>query len=286
MTMVELLENDRERLIGDLENSPQPEQAQEILEKEMDQLLYRYNETEKQEICLRTASDMIEVCRMGLPLVDSVGDNVVWTAGDDAQAGKAVFIPICLLAAGAAVLLFVLSGKGMSGEMPVLLRVITAAGFALAFAGGLLLGKNMKKENKSSEGRHKVENRTDAGGLYRKFRGLIQTVDQSIERAANREKIYAGTGLTYGNADGIDEGELSLYAGLLEALYSNDGETALDSLENIRYFLHCNNIETVDYETDKKEWFDVMPSVTQATIRPALVSDGVILRKGLAAGGL
>ena len=83
----------------------------------------------------------------------------------------------------------------------------------------------------------------------------------------------------------ISESELALYAELLEAMYSRDGKAALDKLEDITYFLHRNRIEAPDYTEQNREWFDVMPSTSAATIRPALVRDGKLLKKGLAAGG-
>ena len=282
MTLVELLEEDRERLLSDLANQPGLEQAEETLEKEADRLLYRYSETEKQEGRSRAASDMMQVCRMSLPLIDTVGGSVVWTA-EDGSRRKTVLLPAVLCAAGAAVMVFLFAGGGMPEGFGLLQKIMMCAGLILLFAGAFLLGRQTgSSRDDARRARQKVENRIDAGNAYRKFRGVMQVIDQTIERVPAGEAA-AGE---YRISGPVSEGEIALYAGLLEALYSRDGDTALDKLEDIRYFLHRNNIEAVDYDTASRDWFDVMPSEKRATIRPALVSGGELLKKGLAAGGM
>ena len=283
MTLVELLEEDRARLISDLMNRPELEQAEETLEKEADRLLYRYSEAEKLEIRSRAASDMMQVCRMGLPLIDTVGESVVWTA-EDGRGKKSFLLPAVLSAAGAAVMIFFFAGGRMPDGFGVFQKLMMCAGLILLFVGAFLLGRQTGGGRAAERrARQKVENRIDAGNAYRKLRGVMQIIDRNIERAPAGAGEAAGEYLLSGP---VSEGEIALYAGLLEALYSHDGDTALDKLEDIRYFLHRNNIEAVDYDTANREWFDVMPSEKRATIRPALVSGGELLRKGLAAGGM
>ena len=276
MTMVELLEDDRDRLIGELESAPQPDRALAIMEKETDRLLYRYNESEKYEVSTAAAADMMQVCRMGLPFVDSIGDNVVWTAGESKKSPP-ILISVGLFSAGAAFLL--LSFFDLKGAIDNLWGVFACIAF---ITGAFLLGREKQAAVRPDTSRQKVENLIDAKSIYRTFKGMMQIVDQNISRAVSRASTTSGT-LSAG--DEISEGELSLYAELLEAMYSRDGEAALDKMEDIRYFLHRNHIEVVDYTGNNREWFDVMPSISAATIRPALTCDGKLLKKGLAAGG-
>ena len=129
MTFVELLEKDRNSLIGEIENTPRPAETQEILEKEVDRLLYRYNETEKEDIKRITASDQIQVVRMSLPLIDSVGDNIVWTTGKQ-EKKNGYALPLGLLLGGAAILLFVLlSGRILSSAFSLIYKLVTLVGF-------------------------------------------------------------------------------------------------------------------------------------------------------------
>ena len=113
----------------------------------------------------------------------------------------------------------------------------------------------------------------------------ILSIDQSLEeiQAAERwaKKEQAGTieGKT------ISGGELDLFADLLTAAYSKDGEYALEKIEDLKYYLHKQQVEVTDYSEETKQYFDVMPGTQTGTIRPALVADGKVLKKGLASRG-
>ena len=75
---------------------------------------------------------------------------------------------------------------------------------------------------------------------------------------------------------------MQLYSDLLEALYSGDAEYAFGRLEEIRYYLHGRQVEVVDCSGENAKYFDRMPSSVSGTLRPALVSGGKLLKKGLA----
>ena len=72
---------------------------------------------------------------------------------------------------------------------------------------------------------------------------------------------------------------------LMAASYSGDPEYALEKIEEIKYYLHRQQIEVVDYSEATAQYFDLMPGTQGGTIRPALVADGVLLKKGLAQTG-
>jgi hypothetical protein len=71
----------------------------------------------------------------------------------------------------------------------------------------------------------------------------------------------------------------------MAASYSGDPEYALEKIEQIKYFLHRQQIEVVDYSKENEKYFDLMPGIKAATIRPAMVAQGGLLRKGLASTG-
>ena len=60
----------------------------------------------------------------------------------------------------------------------------------------------------------------------------------------------------------------------------------LEKTGDVRYYLHNHGIDTVDYSPEHESWFELLPSEEETTIRPALVSEGRLLVKGLAAGGM
>ena len=52
-----------------------------------------------------------------------------------------------------------------------------------------------------------------------------------------------------------------------------------------QYAANKQQIDAVDYSEANKQYFDLMPGKQGGTIRPALVSDGKLLKKGLASSG-
>ena len=64
-----------------------------------------------------------------------------------------------------------------------------------------------------------------------------------------------------------------------ESWYNNAHEMA----ESIRFYLHSARIEAVDYEKGRENWFEFLPASRSGTIRPALVSNGKLVKKGMAA---
>jgi hypothetical protein len=111
------------------------------------------------------------------------------------------------------------------------------------------------------------------------------SVDQSVEeiRASERWKQREKAGSIDGKT--VTPSELELFSDLLTAAYSGDAEYALEKIEQIKYFLHRQQIEVVDYSKENEKYFDLMPVSKAATIRPALVAQGGLLKKGLASSG-
>ena len=65
----------------------------------------------------------------------------------------------------------------------------------------------------------------------------------------------------------------------------NDFFDALEKIDEIKYFLHKQQIEVIDYSENTRQYFDLMPGTAAGTIRPALIADGALLKKGLASTG-
>jgi hypothetical protein len=156
-------------------------------------------------------------------------------------------------------------------------------GMICLYLAGYIYSRPKKK--KASKKDQQVEIRIDADKVYRSFRNTILAVDQSIEEihAAEQREVQEKAGTIDGKE--VTQSELDLFSDLLAAAYSGDPEYALEKVEQIKYFLHRNQIEVVDYSKDTAQFFDLMPGNVRATIRPALVAQGGLLRKGLAAKG-
>ena len=157
----------------------------------------------------------------------------------------------------------------------------TIVGLVCLYFAGYMYSRP-KKEGKKE---HQVEIKVDANKIYRNFRTAILSIDQSLEeigaaeRWSKRDKAGSIDGRT------VTSSELDLFSDLLAAAYSGDPEYALEKIEQIKYFLHKQQIEVVDYSSETAKFFDMMPGSKAATIRPALVAQGGLLKKGLASAG-
>ena len=83
-------------------------------------------------------------------------------------------------------------------------------------------------------------------------------------------------------AQGLSADELELMTTLLEGAYSDSGEIALESLEDVGHYLRRKGIETLEYDGKDEHYFELLPGDKSATLRPALLCDGRLIKKGLA----
>ena len=70
----------------------------------------------------------------------------------------------------------------------------------------------------------------------------------------------------------------------LKASLAKDGAYALDQISKVPFYLHQKGIEAMEYSEEYRTWFDVIPGEKKETIRPALVKDGRLLKKGIVSG--
>lgn len=112
------------------------------------------------------------------------------------------------------------------------------------------------------------------------LREMCQAVDICVSDLTLIEK-EAGQATLSGTAD---EAILDLLISQLEAKASGRPEMALRSLDRAEQYLHMLGIEAVFYSGEHAKDFDVLPTMGEArTIRPALVKDGQVIRRGTAA---
>ena len=294
MKMLELLEKDKDHLLTELTRAGVPERAAGVLETELDKLLLKYNEQASSDRERDAAAYMVKAVRHSLPLVDSVGETKVWEMQEGAKAKHKVNpVALVLLIAGlaCAVLTFIFMNSikpkvGMTIDdlklaQPETYLLLATVVCILAFGLFRRIGTVVPKKNRKQQ----VEIKIDAERVYRSLHTAILSIDQSLEeiQAADRWAKKEQAGTIEGKV--ISPGELDLFADLLTAAYSKDGEYALDKIEDLKYYLHKQQIDVTDYSEETKQFFDLMPGTQSATIRPALVADGKILKKGLASRG-
>ncbi len=295
MKMLDYLEKDKSQVMAQLDQAGSPEKAQKVLSQTLQKLLFQYNEDcgEPQE--REAAAYMLQTAQMALPLVDTAGEPKVWErpagmdaagAGSPAKASgrSTAFLAAGVIALGVSLVAAATRTMGILGalSLPVILIALALA-FVLIYLAGYYRGAPAAP-GKRKNPMYQVEMLTDTQKAFRCLRAIVISVDQTLEQIGaglKWEKDREGFEIE----DKADAAQIELFASLLEAAASGDGQYALDQLEQVKYYLHTKQIEAVDYSSDTAAWFDVMPSTRTGTIRPALVSGGRLLKKGLASGG-
>ena len=294
MKMLDLLEKDKDYLLTELTRASVPERVAAVLETELDKILLKYNEQASSDRERDAAAYMVKAVRHSLPLVDSVGETKVWEMQEGAQKKRMVNpVALILLLAGivcAALTFFFMNTitpkvgmtiNDLKLQQPETYLLLATVVCILGFGLFRRIGTGVPKKNRKQQ----IEIKIDPQRVYRSLHTAILSVDQSLEEVQAQErwakKEQAGT--IEGKV--ISGGELDLFADLLTASYSKDGEYALDKIEDLKYYLHKQQIDVLDYSEETKQYFDIMPGTQGGTIRPALVADGKILKKGLASRG-
>ena len=291
MTLVEYLEKDKDKLLASLSQASTPERALSVIEAEYDRLLYEYNENASSDYERRLAAGMLQTAQIATPLLDCIGDTKIWEQGGkllNDEKKQVRFSAFLLIIAGLVLLggvLIVLNGiDDLLNELvdrPVLIAGIAGAAACLFLAGLFFV---RKKNASYSEKQYKAENRIDHHKIYQTMRAILMLVDRNIRDALNAEELEKQK-----REDGKDpvqeKNDYSLYSDLLEAGRSKDGEYALDQLSKLPFYLHQKGIDVLEYSEDNRTYFDMIPGEKEETIRPALLKDGHLLKKGIVSGG-
>ena len=134
-----------------------------------------------------------------------------------------------------------------------------------------------------------AETKLDADKVCSRLLSMILVMDKCLEDIRNAARQEEKNRLKE-QAAAMDPAELELLSRLLEDAYARKGtdEQAEEEIAQIRFYLHRKSVDVVDWTGDKpgqSGWFDMMPAFSGGTLRPALIADGVLLKKGLASAG-
>jgi len=294
MKMTDILEKDKDKLLTELSAAGTAEKAVHVLENEIDKLLLKHNEYCETDRERESAAFMIQAVRLSLPLMDSNGKIKVWESGQKTEedtGGSFKLSFLILLLAGLALCVFgfgqlifeaYIGAEETARDQVLLHGGASVVGLIALYFSGYMYSRPKKVTGKKE---YQVDIRIDADRVYRSFRTAILSVDQSLEEicAAERWKAREKVGSIDGRT--VTQSELDLFSELLAAAYSGDPEYALEKIEQIKYFLHRQQIEVVDYTKENEKYFDLMPGSKASTIRPAMVAQGGLLKKGLASAG-
>ena len=306
MTLQEIFEQSRERLTSALSGADAPA-AVRVMNAELDRILYTFNDQEESARVREAAGAMMQVAKAACSLTDSAGETRIYGRTEYGQApparGRVSRMGLMLLVLGLIGAAVTVTGAQLlfssvpSGAPPrwLLAGVPLLSAAALFFAGLLLRGR----KGGAKETLH-AETTVDASLIYTRLLAVILVMDKCLEETRSGERLEEKE-RTRAQVSALDGAELELLSQLLEDAYGRRGEDeqAEAEISRIRFYLHRRNVEVVDWSAGAAAsagagggaaealsgWFDMMPAFDGGTIRPALVSGGVLLKKGMASAG-
>ena len=193
---------------------------------------------------------------------------------------------VASLAAGLFCIVAGLFSQASAGKVVSPGAVLWAAGGCVLLAlGGYLTGRGRGGlEGAKPEVTYSFL--VDPARVWHVLQGIVLTADHSLEEAEEYARLESSS--QAGESAGLDKEELAFFAELLENAYarrrkSPDDAALAEQVESIRYYLHSRGVETEDYSEQSAGWFEVLPSGGgNVTIRPAMLHEGALIRKGLA----
>ncbi len=312
MTLQTLFDEDKERLIASLSGADKAAVIKEV-QNELDRVLFAFNNQEDNASIREAANAMVQTAKAAASLADTAGVTRIYGRteyGVSASAGNGSDVPTkgklpkkfwILLALGivAALPYFyvvyqLVSNLGSEAVWTVFFATPPAAMLLLFLAGLVMRREEFKKEEKLH-----AETLTDPMKVWHNLRGVILVIDKQLEEMRTFAVVQEKRELARA-AENADTASVELMAQLLEDAYgmrsafkdTEAAEQAGEMISRIRYFLHMRHIETLDYQEeqaagdrDSRSWFDMIPAYESGTLRPALVSEGKLLKKGLASAG-
>ena len=178
------------------------------------------------------------------------------------------------LGVGALILAVLAIYEAIEGKMTFALA--QALGALLMLVGGGSNQAEAPKETACAE----ATARLDADGMVREVGEICQAADLCAADLALLEEDRGVTRLS-GTAD---DAMLELLSAMMEARASGRQDLALRSLDQAEQYLRMLGVESVFYDPSHAALFDVLPARSGArTVRPALVRDGELVRRGVAA---
>jgi len=270
MNALTAFENRKEQLQDALVRADSVQEAVSACAMALEQVACELAQEEQDETARQRQQAVLAALRLAPQLLFSAeaqGELVL--AADSAQ--KPDKMKKTVLAAGAFLL----------GSLAVYEMIDGQALFgALQMIGGALMAFGLKKDGGVAGMQARGIPRINAEEAVRRLAAVCRAADICTGDLAALEKTSGAARL----AGTAEEGMLDLLAALMEAKASGSEDKAMRSLAQAEQYLHMLGIEAAAYCGDNAALFDVLPTIGEArTIRPALVRDGALLRRGVAA---
>lgn len=297
-TLRSILEQDKDRFLGLLKGADR-EAAVHQIHLELDRVLFAFNDQDISDSLHFCAQSMVRTAKASSGWLDSEGEAVIYgrkeyRSGSGNAAGRKkngkpsadalfwIFLAagIFLLAA-LAIWLYMLSTSLDADHrfaVPILLII---PGAVCLFLAGLRLrsrgpGIGQGKEELFAKSLPEPEQ------VYKNLLAAILVMDESLKELEESEAAALHREKTQQALD-PDLPELNLLLDLLEETWTGEEDLSREIRSKIKFYLHRRGMELCTYSQEHANWFDRIPSAVSGTIRPAIVMEGLLVRKGLAA---
>ena len=292
LSLAALLDEDREMVLANLNRDRSLAAAQVALEKAIDRVMYRYTELAPGETLRDSAQYILQAMKNTLPVIDMVGEARAWKKEASKPEGRGlrmgpwalISLILGLLLVLASVLAVLIAGH-MGGAL-AFVKALLPAGLgcgAIFWAGAQAAKPGKKKGGAAAEEAVRTEYLVDAEKAFHVLRGAMLLADGQLARIREDREAEARQDAEASPAGGLSGAALDLFAELLENAYAAGGDGARESVSAMRFYLHNAQIDVVDYEEGREGWFEFLPADRPGTLRPALVTGGRLLKKGMAA---
>lgn len=293
LSLAALLDDDREMILANLARDRSLPAAQASLEKAVDRVMYRYTEAAESPALRDSAQHILQAMKNALPMMDVVGEARAWKKEYAKPEKRGLSMgPLALIAlilglvlVLAAVVGVLLAGR-LVGALAFLKALLPAAlGCGLLFWAGIAAARPKKKKKTEAEEPEAVrtEYLVDAEKAFHVLRGAMLLADGQLDRIREENALAEQERSEASPAGDVPGAALDLFSELLESAYAAGDEGARESVSAIRFYLHGAGIDVVDLEAGREGWFEFLPADHPGTLRPALVSGGRLLKKGMAA---
>lgn len=288
-TMQALLEKDKERFLHNMAAAKSSAESVATVEEQFSRILSAYNEEEDNDRIKSTAVYLTEAASSTAGFLNCDGESTIWSKsqyrpGISKPKRSAWFIIFLLLgliglAAAGGILIYFTDSMPPSDEMMIGLGA-AAAGALFLFLSGIFSARK-KEENKQEL---YAETIPDGEKTYHILLNCVLTMDRILEQVRNQELLENKKALME-EKDSLKKEDIQFLSDLLESAYGEgNSDYSRQLINDVKFYLRRKNIDVIDYDGENRVFFDLMPSESSGTIRPALTVAGSVLRKGLAAG--
>lgn len=271
MTVVSAFEREKNALRERLMLCNTVEESIAVVQRTMEQIAVTIAQDTEEDTARQRSQAVLAVYHAAPKLISActAKGELVITQDQSTGIQKAVSkVPL----AGGIVLLAVAAYEALAGQItPALVTVI---GAMMVFGA-----KRMEMPGTRTQARGVVS--CDADRLVAALLELCRAADTCL---ADLEAVDRESRIRLGAS--ADDALLSLLESLMEAKLTGREELAQQSLTDAEQYLRLMGIDAKTYSPEDRAMFEVLPTVgEERTLRPALVKDGKVLRRGVAVSG-